>query len=1034
MSIFGNIKDKFLTGTTPPPKKGMGVELGGTGTEFFAGFISSEEYNPKLQGQAGLKIYDEMRRSDGMVRATMLAVTLPIRQAVWRVEPASDSPKDKEIADFVSDNLFGGMSITWADFLRQALLHLPFGYMMFEKVLKLEDDKLKYAKLAPRLPKTLWRWNVDDNQELISMTQFVQKGTSFVYPTIPADKLLLFTNEQEGANYEGLALALDTVIPTPDGFTTVGELQEGSKVFDEQGRIRYVVATKEWDNRNVYEVSFSNGEKIIADENHQWLVEAGARRLKRIVTTKEMADNVKINKGKVNNYCVPVAKPVQYPRQNLLIEPYVLGWWLSDGSKNTAEITSKDEETEELLSGKGYELKKKKQPREHAATYRLSNLQLQLRVLNLLYNKHVPDEYKVGSVDQRFSIIQGLMDGDGTVDRWGRCEFTNTSKNLVDSLREILASLGIKSSCQKVKPSGSRKLDIYRVHFITKHHVFRLTRKVERQINPTERTRRIFIANIKYVGKRKTKCIEVDSPSHLFLCGRTFIPTHNSLLRSAYKHWFIKNTLYKIDAIKHDRWGVGIPKVTMPQGKTKENDPVAWAAAISMAEGLRANERAYVIEPFGYKIDMMQMGSRVGTNALPSIQHHNEQIVVNILAQFLTLGSTQTGARALGDSFKDLFLLSLQSVAIYTEDILNRDAIKPLVDLNYNTDKYPKLKASSIREPGFSSMAEAVNKLVSSGSLTNDEAMENHIREVGKLPAKMKSESNPNPNPKPTKATEGCTCGHDHPIKLTVNGFRRELFDCEKVLNLREIDSKVSKTEASLVRKIKKIQSEQIEQLAKSVVANPATAKTKKVGRLSSEIKGELLDIFRFGRGQVKSELEKQKTKPLKLIDDRKSIKGLKKAKINPLRTPEEAQAFIESKSNLIASQMAKKLENTALFAELEAQKLGLTKAASITFVTDRLAELSDREATLATQNSVVEALGIGRNVEAETRKEDIATAFYSAILDGSVCENCEPLDGQEHEFNDPAFETPNPRCLGGDKCRCITIYVLKTEEAAVVR
>ncbi len=61
-------------------------ELGSTGTLFFGGFISGEEYNTKLLGLAGLNIYDEMR-NDSQVAATLTAITLPIIQAVWKVIP-----------------------------------------------------------------------------------------------------------------------------------------------------------------------------------------------------------------------------------------------------------------------------------------------------------------------------------------------------------------------------------------------------------------------------------------------------------------------------------------------------------------------------------------------------------------------------------------------------------------------------------------------------------------------------------------------------------------------------------------------------------------------------------------------------------------------------------------------------------------------------------------------------------------------------------------------------------------------------------
>lgn len=687
--------NKFLAEKKTAPRPDMG-EKGAPGTQFFAGYISGEEYNTKLQGQAGLKIYDEMRRSDGMIRATILAVTLPIRQAIWRIEPASNDAKDLEIAEFVSNNLFSGMSITWADFLRQALLHLWFGFMIFEQVYKVESGKVLLKKLAPRLPKTLYKWNVEEDMGLKSITQFVQKGQTFGHFDIPIEKLLIFTNEQEGANYEGL-----------------------------------------------------------------------------------------------------------------------------------------------------------------------------------------------------------------------------------------------------------------------------------------------------------------------------------SLLRSAYKHWYIKNQLYKIDAIKHDRQGVGIPVIGMPENMTEARNPDAWKEAKAMGEGLRANERSYIITPFGYTVEMLKMGSTKSTDAIPSIQHHNEQIAVNMLAQFLTLGTTKTGSRALGDSFKSLFLLSLQAIAEYMEDTINRYCINPLVDYNFTTDRYPQLKASNIKEPDFTSMADAVSKLLKVGALTPDEEMENHIREVGKLPTK--------PEPEKQKTTERCTCGHTK--RLAEGTYWRGLKEFEKCLNLREIDGRLDKAKEQLIGKIKDVQKDQVERLARDVAANPATAKTKKVGLLSSQIKGELLDIYRYGRSQVKAEFASQRKSPIRLAEERATAKTLKKAKLNPIRTPEEAQAFIESKSSLIASQMARRYENTALFAELEAQKLGLEKAATISFITDRLTELTDKEARITANYSVVEAFGIGRNVEAETRRDEIKTSYYSAILDTNVCEVCAPLDGIEHEYGDPDYETPNPNCLGGGQCRCLTVYVMKTEQ-----
>jgi hypothetical protein len=80
-----------------------GLEIGDTGTRFLSGIIS-EEYNPKLIGQRGFAVCDEMRKSDGTVRAAVQAVTLPIRAANWYVKPASEQQADQDIAVFVQNS------------------------------------------------------------------------------------------------------------------------------------------------------------------------------------------------------------------------------------------------------------------------------------------------------------------------------------------------------------------------------------------------------------------------------------------------------------------------------------------------------------------------------------------------------------------------------------------------------------------------------------------------------------------------------------------------------------------------------------------------------------------------------------------------------------------------------------------------------------------------------------------------------------------------------------------------------------------
>jgi len=182
------------------------AELGATGTSVFAGLLYEEEYNSDLQGEKAIKTYDKMRRSDGQVKAGLLACKLPLMVARWDVAPASDEQLDVEIAQMVKDDLFENMTITWDDFLRQALIMLDFGHMPFEKVWELRDGRYAWRKMAPRLPQSIAEWHVTDEGELDHVVQQAIIGSKFEQVSIPADKLLVFTHEREGSNFRGISL------------------------------------------------------------------------------------------------------------------------------------------------------------------------------------------------------------------------------------------------------------------------------------------------------------------------------------------------------------------------------------------------------------------------------------------------------------------------------------------------------------------------------------------------------------------------------------------------------------------------------------------------------------------------------------------------------------------------------------------------------------------------------------------------------------------------------------------------------------
>jgi hypothetical protein len=355
------------------------------------------------------------------------------------------------------------------------------------------------------------------------------------------------------ARLEGKALALDTPVPTPTGWRTMGDLAPGDHVFDETGSATLVVAaTEPMVGRPCREVIFSDGARVTADAAHQWVtVSKSGRRHGRdrveVRTTDEIARTLRVN-GELNHH-VPLAQPVQYPaRLDLSIEPYTLGAWLGDGTTTAAAITSVDEEILEQISGEGYPVRRVSYAphlwsigatgrTRDAATGRYARngtLSSRLRELGVREGKYIPRQYLEAGVGQRLALLQGLMDTDGYVDDVaGRCEFTSTNARIADGVVELAASLGFRPvlSVGRAMLYGVDHGPKYRVEFTPDRPVFRLPRKLVRQKPAGARFHRFrAIDVVREVASVPVRCIQVASPNGVFLVSRSFIPTHNSSL------------------------------------------------------------------------------------------------------------------------------------------------------------------------------------------------------------------------------------------------------------------------------------------------------------------------------------------------------------------------------------------------------------------------------------------------------------------------------------------------------------------------
>ncbi|WP_415125136.1 replicative DNA helicase [Microbacterium sp.] len=157
----------------------------------------------------------------------------------------------------------------------------------------------------------------------------------------------------------GKALALDTPLPTPTGWTTMGAVRVGDELFDADGRpTRVVAATEVMTGRPCYEIEFSDGSTIIADAEHQWLTETRASRrggsaTPAVVTTEQMFATLTVGAEARANHSVRNAGALQAPEADLPVAPYALGAWLGDGHSAGARITSESDEIPALIARSG---------------------------------------------------------------------------------------------------------------------------------------------------------------------------------------------------------------------------------------------------------------------------------------------------------------------------------------------------------------------------------------------------------------------------------------------------------------------------------------------------------------------------------------------------------------------------------------------------------------------------------------------------------------------------------------------------------
>lgn len=371
----------------------------------------------------------------------------------------------------------------------------------------------------------------------------------------------------------GKQVSKDTEILTHNrGWTTVGDLVIGDFVYDERGNPQEVLAFYESEPKKVYELEFDTGETIVADAEHLWTTETHYKDRKRrkgaipecwaldqskVKTTREIVETFTYGKRNDRNHSIPCTKPFSGRKNKLPIDPYILGLWLGDGHSNGGCFTNADQDIWDRLA-KTFDL-----TFYTDITANAKGFVTDLRKLDLIKNKHIPEIYMTAFVEDRIELLRGLMDSDGYIDPSNGCaEFCqNDSNPLADQVFELVCGLGMKAyiytgrATIKGKDCGAK----YRVCWTVRDfNPFWLPRKAEvserflnKSTKQVNRNRQRMLRAFREVEKPSCglRCLTVTGESSLFLVGRSFIPTHNTRTGAETIRKWVKRGMKRIAAV-----------------------------------------------------------------------------------------------------------------------------------------------------------------------------------------------------------------------------------------------------------------------------------------------------------------------------------------------------------------------------------------------------------------------------------------------------------------------------------------------------
>jgi hypothetical protein len=341
-----------------------------------------------------------------------------------------------------------------------------------------------------------------------------------------------------GTRGPGKGLPLGETVYTDKGPQPIGELVVGDKVACPDGSLSEIVGVFPQGKRRVFKLTFADGSVARCDDQHIWTVHVGGRDPAGKYVNMQMLDVLALfNKGwaKLN---VPTLNELKMPQaeQSVIMDPYLMGLMLGDGcfAQRISYCTADSELADYVVSKGMYETKSDQ--RNTLRNFSASpEIKKQINDFGIVHcrseDKYVPSQYLNNSREVRLSVLQGLMDTDGTIDKKGYVTFCSGSIQLAKDVQYLARSLGAKATLTEKFPTinGVAHAIAYNVYIQTgnKFIPFRLQRKVDRIMPYMHKHLTNKICKIEEQEKEETVCIKIAHPAGLFITNN-FIVTHNT--------------------------------------------------------------------------------------------------------------------------------------------------------------------------------------------------------------------------------------------------------------------------------------------------------------------------------------------------------------------------------------------------------------------------------------------------------------------------------------------------------------------------